>query len=448
LAAAGSSASTAQLQQLPNRLKALSQVDADWKNAKADLKKTCDVLKSAKAAKYSAIERQASKLVNAALEDAKEQGKEETLHVLMQHGPEDIIGTARGILSKHSDMEHMLDGKQWPDLCAFAAECQSIGCNGLAKQARERLRRHVNELKRLDASTEDAHPLLELYKAASSAGLTDIAELLFDRVGSAFPPTWAMASSKSLAVKKDVIGDSILIARMQQLVNETFFGWGGKGKLTGTRDRRNPLATDLKVEEVVHVANAENYLGYCKRREEIRADFMRLDPAEQNKDFDVKTRRVSLKGVSMHSEEPVDNSINEFWFWHGTGKEGAAGITDTDFDMKRAGSAAGTMFGAGLYFAESCMKADEYTRPDDRGLNPLILSRVTCGRMYYCDAKYPSDKKAELEGSCMGGGYHCVLGDREKVRGTFREFIVFDSDQVYPEYIVWYSRVEPYVKPL
>lgn len=87
------------------------------------------------------------------------------------------------------------------------------------------------------------------------------------------------------------------------------------------------------------------------------------------------------------------------------------------------------------------MKADEYAKPDRRGWFPLILCRVICGHIHYCDVSDPTKISKELEASCKpDGGYHSVLGDREKVRGTFREFIVFDNHQVYPEYIVWYTR--------
>jgi len=37
-------------------------------------------------------------------------------------------------------------------------------------------------------------------------------------------------------------------------------------------------------------------------------------------------------------------------------------------------------------------------------------------------------------------GYDCVIGDREKKVGTFREFIFFDVSQVVPEYVVIYKR--------
>mmetsp|Transcript_98765 Transcript_98765/g.258018 ORF Transcript_98765/g.258018 Transcript_98765/m.258018 type:complete len:96 (-) Transcript_98765:4-291(-) len=91
------------------------------------------------------------------------------------------------------------------------------------------------------------------------------------------------------------------------------------------------------------------------------------------------------------------------------------------------------------------MKADEYTRSDSRGFSPMLLCRVVLGRIHYCEDRNPSGR--QLEGKCAGGvgggGYHAVLGDREKVNSTFREFIIFDNCQVYPEFLIWYSRVEP-----
>ncbi|CAL1140006.1 unnamed protein product [Cladocopium goreaui] len=196
------------------------------------------------------------------------------------------------------------------------------------------------------------------------------------------------------------------------------------------------------VEEVLHVDNADNYLRYAAKRQKIRKDLENkalsgteiLPPASSapasGKSPHIKTHEISLKGLVFHPEEPIDFDLQESWLWHGTRKEGVEGITSSDFDIKRAGSAAGTMFGRGLYFAESCMKSDEYTVADERGWYPLILCRVTCGRFFYCDWKRPFDHTDQLEDACHHKGFHCVLGDREKVSGTYREYIVFDNDQV------------------
>ena len=40
----------------------------------------------------------------------------------------------------------------------------------------------------------------------------------------------------------------------------------------------------------------------------------------------------------------------------------------------------------------------------------------------------------------LSGEFHSILGDREKAVGTFREFVVLDEDQVYPEILVRYTR--------
>ena len=93
---------------------------------------------------------------------------------------------------------------------------------------------------------------------------------------------------------------------------------------------------------------------------------------------------------------------------------------------------------SGPSFAEACSKSDEYTEANAKGWRPLLLCRVACGMINYNAEVGPDVNK--LVKSCTEGTYHCVLGDREKCRGTFREFIVYDNDQAYPEYIIWYSR--------
>jgi len=63
---------------------------------------------------------------------------------------------------------------------------------------------------------------------------------------------------------------------------------------------------------------------------------------------------------------------------------------------------------------------------------------VTLGNIFYTDEQYPDTDF--LVRRCISGKNDSLLGDREKCRGTFREFIVFDHDQAYPEFVVWYAR--------
>mmetsp|Transcript_29336 Transcript_29336/g.92600 ORF Transcript_29336/g.92600 Transcript_29336/m.92600 type:complete len:847 (-) Transcript_29336:54-2594(-) len=241
--------------------------------------------------------------------------------------------------------------------------------------------------------------------------------------------------------------DGVLVRQMQQLLDETYTGWGGFGKRTRTRDRPNEKVADhLEVSSVVQLRNMETYLGYCIRRQVIAAEL----PHDFRRDWGVRTKSGELSpknnggnsSVSRLLLSPVDEGLNEHYLWHGTGPAEAAGIAEMGFDLDQAGSSRGALFGRGLYFAESCLKADEYVRPDDKGCFPLILCRVTLGHVNYCDAEDPWELRDTFRSSCRAGpgGFHSVLGDREKVRQTFREFVVFDGHQAYPEYIVWYTR--------
>jgi len=55
--------------------------------------------------------------------------------------------------------------------------------------------------------------------------------------------------------------------------------------------------------------------------------------------------------------------------------------------------------------------------------NPSLMESQ--GNINYCDHPSPVSISPSLVASCKaGGGFHSVLGDREKVNGTFREFIV------------------------
>merc|ERR1719262_482024 len=101
--------------------------------------------------------------------------------------------------------------------------------------------------------------------------------------------------------------------------------------------------------------------------------------------------------------------MNEFYMFHGTNPKAAQGITDGDFRIDLAGSNAGTLYGRGVYFAESVSKSDEYGSDEGAGLNPMLVCRVVLGRVNYQDAVYPNTD--EIVNSCVRGEYNCVLDD-------------------------------------
>ena len=135
--------------------------------------------------------------------------------------------------------------------------------------------------------------------------------------------------------------------------------------------------------------------------------------------------------------------VNEAILVHGTNKDAAEGITDEDFRLNLSGSNTGTLFGRGIYLAECVSKSDEYTE-EEAGVHTVLVCRATLGRVLYTDEVGPNPD--DLERRCGynqapgKGEYDSVLGDREKCSKTFREFIVYDDDFLYPEFIVKYRR--------
>lgn len=135
--------------------------------------------------------------------------------------------------------------------------------------------------------------------------------------------------------------------------------------------------------------------------------------------------------------------VNEVYLFHGTSEKGAEGIATNGFDLGRVGSGKGTMFGPGFYFAESSTKSEEYAaeaKGISAGTRRLLLCRVALGRVHHQldgGEDFFDVMQAALKGKkpC-----HAVLGDRKAVVNTFREFIIYNPCQVYPEYIIEFTR--------
>jgi hypothetical protein len=202
-----------------------------------------------------------------------------------------------------------------------------------------------------------------------------------------------------------------------------------------TRDRKDGGVPDrLLITRGHRCQNVQNWIEYSRRRWQIKE--------ELNAKKDLPIRIDNLKTASVLPEQDqyrLDSDAHEEFLFHGTNDTAAAGITNGDFLVNLAGSNAGTLYGRGVYLAESVSKSDEYTQPNPYGERCILVCRATLGYVNYNDQIAPNVDT--LVKSCTEGPYHCVLGDREKCRGTYREIMVYDGHQVYPEYVIWYKRV-------
>jgi len=247
-------------------------------------------------------------------------------------------------------------------------------------------------------------------------------------------------------VAKMEVNEASVKAKFQRLLDLTH-------RKVYTRDRLGqPVPERLELVSVSTVTNDDMWADYMARRETVRQELAEDPKGFEPYEVDTVAKAVPefaaageaadtiAEALASDFAEPLLREANEVFLFHGTSAEAADKITTGYFNINLAGSSAGTLYGRGVYLADNATKSDEYSRPTASGYRHLLLCRATLGKVFYTDAK-DADPRA-CEAACLKGNFHSVLGDRRKCRGTFREFILFDEEQVYPNYILRYRRIE------
>eukprot|EP00931_Biecheleriopsis_adriatica_P003001 TRINITY_DN10421_c0_g3_i2.p1 TRINITY_DN10421_c0_g3~~TRINITY_DN10421_c0_g3_i2.p1 ORF type:complete len:822 (+),score=142.96 TRINITY_DN10421_c0_g3_i2:55-2520(+) len=224
---------------------------------------------------------------------------------------------------------------------------------------------------------------------------------------------------------------------VQEMMNATF-------KAVSTRDRKDgDVPTKLQVVTVQRIENSRLWQQFTAERQRMLAKrpsgCTQLSKLRGGDALTISEEAGGMRTVS----HPLDARINETILWHGTSPAGALGIAEHGFDLGRAGSGAGSMYGPGVYLAECSSKSDEYSEVSEGGLTSglycLLLCRVALGELLSLttggDAVHGMIKSA-----FDSEAYDSVLGDREACRGTYREFVAPKAEQVMPMYVVVYRR--------
>jgi len=249
-----------------------------------------------------------------------------------------------------------------------------------------------------------------------------------DAVEIPYPPYWDHNDTK---FNEMVEMPSGACDEFQKLVDQTY-----RSAFTKDRQKHNPtnpkVPKGYTVKKVFRNENSHAWQEYACRLADVQH---RDSPIEQI--ADVKTT-VAWANIGGAKADRLVHECNEWYLFHGTNPDAAASICKNDFKVSRAGSSTGTLYGKGLYFAESITKADEYAKPNSGGNYAVLLCRVMGGNVRYTAEVTPDPE--DLVYSCIEGPYDSVCGDREKTRGTYREFVLFDSEDVYVEYVIEYQR--------
>ena len=135
-------------------------------------------------------------------------------------------------------------------------------------------------------------------------------------------------------------------------------------------------------------------------------------------------------------------SLNEKRLFHGTSPETVEAICKQNFDWRLHGKNA-TVYGEGSYFALNASYSDAYARKDASSSQFIFVAKVLVGSYTKGHSSYrrpppknPSNPASDLYDSCVD----------DKSSPTI--FVVFDTDQFYPEYIIRYSTTQPHPQAL
>jgi len=160
--------------------------------------------------------------------------------------------------------------------------------------------------------------------------------------------------------------------------------------------------------------------------------------------------------LEIEGQEPLDSSINEWRLLHGAGLKACKGICGSNFRLNLSGSGATwkgdggkvglPLYGYGVYLAENITKADEYADPIEEGLpcdigcSAVLVCRVVGGLCRLVDTN--EFDPGQLRTDILDGPYHSMFGDRVvKLGKPYREIVVYDNAQVFPEFILYYKRI-------
>eukprot|EP00928_Gymnodinium_smaydae_P062688 TRINITY_DN46498_c0_g1_i1.p1 TRINITY_DN46498_c0_g1~~TRINITY_DN46498_c0_g1_i1.p1 ORF type:complete len:883 (+),score=85.22 TRINITY_DN46498_c0_g1_i1:102-2750(+) len=167
---------------------------------------------------------------------------------------------------------------------------------------------------------------------------------------------------------------------------------------------------------------------------------------------------LSARLTGTSADPFLDWSVNEVYLFHGAdadkvtkiGTKGLGVLFDEEAEIKEGEAAEepqGPPYGAGLYMSDVGLKADTHSKEVDGGANRgivcLMLCRVVLGEI----KRLPDDEKSRPEARQKRATKRAQAvaesGSHDSVVGTQtgeREFVLFDENAVYPEYLFFYKR--------
>lgn len=207
----------------------------------------------------------------------------------------------------------------------------------------------------------------------------------------------------------------------------------------------------VRVQRVVRVENAPLFANYQHERAKIQR---RMDTCREAGNAVTRLDEHALNSLM------VDKETNEFVLWHGTSPTIPIKLPDGTVQQQntwevlarhgfdeRVASDRG-LYGLGSYFADASSKSHQYARIMNKdGQHCMLSCRVTMGDPYLTQGTLRGQRRPPNNPATPGLPYDSVFameGVTDNGRGYgsqfHNEYVVFAKAQVYPEYVIWYTK--------
>ena len=202
--------------------------------------------------------------------------------------------------------------------------------------------------------------------------------------------------------------------------------------------REGPDLRNLRVTRVERIENMTLWLNYQRQKTGLRERLRRCNHAPEQLGALLAARYAN---PYITGERIIDAEINEFGLWHGTRPQTADILATSGFDNRVARDSG--LYGAGSYFADAMCKSNQYARDANAdGEHCMLYCRVTMGSAFSTPVTHQNERIPPPNPATPGEPFDSIFamsGVANQGHQHHNEFVVFTQNQVYPEYIIWYT---------
>lgn len=217
-------------------------------------------------------------------------------------------------------------------------------------------------------------------------------------------------------------------SRMQDWMRKTVFP--GANHACGARLQQ------CRVSKVLRVENGALWAQYQTKKEVLKAEHREWKAQGLTVPSLPTTKQPAMPSVELSAE------LNELFLFHGTSHDTAQTIAHHGFDERVA--ALSGLYGAGSYFADCSCKSHQYAQraATAQGEHVLLLCRVTMGWALATKEQHKNQRRPPDNPALRKRPFDSIFAQSGVARAgqqEHNEFVVFDRNQVYPEYMIFYT---------